>query len=191
MNEYNARDIIKKFLKQQNTTLVQVVNLINANHPDQQTTAPNLTNKLARNTIRFSEVMEIADVLGYKISFQKIDAPEQAPTQQESKPIFDNLKTETEKPFPTKEEQAVAIINRINTPFTVISGIYFPEILIIGENCYIAGENINLAISNNTEKGMSQKGMLFEVLLCAYFGNVFDVIVYPCGYKEIEEGKED
>lgn len=34
-------------------------------------TAQNISNKLSRGTLRFSEVLEIADVMGYDIDFKK------------------------------------------------------------------------------------------------------------------------
>lgn len=50
-------------------TLKEVVEKMNANHPDTPTTAQNITNKLARETIKFSEVVEIAELLGYSVEF--------------------------------------------------------------------------------------------------------------------------
>lgn len=192
MKEYNAREIIKRFLKERNVTLVHAVELMNANHPDETTTSQNLTNKLMRNTIKFSEVMEIADVLGCEICFQEIGAESTAPDLTKTEEIeLPDLPIVTdglpEKETQTKEEQAIAILDRVNTPFTVIKGIYFPEILIIGENCKLAAMNLNLSISTNTKKGKSQKGMISEVLQCAYFEGAFDVIIYPCGYEEYDK----
>lgn len=192
MKEYNAREIIKRFLKERNVTLVHAVELMNANHPDETTTSQNLTNKLMRNTIKFSEVMEIADVLGCEICFQEIGAESTAPdltkTEEIELPDLPIVTDELpEKKAQTKEEQAIAILERVNTPFTVIRGIYFPEILIIGEKCKTAALNLNSSISNNTKKGKSQKGMIGEVLLCAYIEGLFDVIIYPCGYDEYDK----
>ena len=47
---------------------------MNERHPDEPTTQQNLTNKLARETIKFSEVMEIADILEHDIVFKKRNA---------------------------------------------------------------------------------------------------------------------
>ena len=44
---------------------------MNERHPNEPTTQQNLTNKLARETITFSEVMEIADILEHDIVFKK------------------------------------------------------------------------------------------------------------------------
>lgn len=189
MKEYNAREIIKRFLKERNETLVHAVDLMNANHPDEKMTSQNLTNKLMRNTIKFSEVMELADVLGYEICFQEIGKESSAPdlTKTEEIGIPDLPIVTDEKKAQTKEEQAIAILDRVNTPFTVIRGIYFPEILIIGEQCKTAAINLNSSISNNTKKGKSQKGMIGEVLLCAYIEGLFDVVIYPCGYEEYDK----
>jgi hypothetical protein len=63
---------IKEYLANENTSLTSVVNMINAiNPPDQQTTVQNINNKLSRGTIKYSEVLEIADVLGYDVIWKK------------------------------------------------------------------------------------------------------------------------
>lgn len=65
------RTKIKTFLAANGVTLTDVIKIMNERHPDEPTTQQNITNKLARETIKFSEVMEIADILGYDIVFKK------------------------------------------------------------------------------------------------------------------------
>lgn len=67
--ENQTRQKIKSFLAMNGCTLKEVVEKMNANHPDAPTTAQNITNKLARETIKFSEVVEIAELLGYSVEF--------------------------------------------------------------------------------------------------------------------------
>lgn len=67
--ENRTRQKIKSFLAMNGCTLKEVVEKMNANHPDTPTTAQNITNKLARETIKFSEVVEIAELLGYSVEF--------------------------------------------------------------------------------------------------------------------------
>ena len=67
--EYKTRQKIKSFLAMNGYTLKEVVEKMNTNHPDTPTTAQNITNKLARETIKFSEVVEIAELLGYSVEF--------------------------------------------------------------------------------------------------------------------------
>ena len=43
---------------------------MNSRHPDEPTTAQNITNKLARKTIRFDEVSEMMDILQYDVIFR-------------------------------------------------------------------------------------------------------------------------
>ena len=50
-------------------TLKEVVEKKNELHPDNLTTAQNITNKLARETIKFTEVAEIAEICGYSLEF--------------------------------------------------------------------------------------------------------------------------
>ena len=70
-DENITRAKIKAFLASNGTTLTDVVKVMNERHPDEPTTQQNLTNKLARETIKFKEVVEIADILGYDIAFKK------------------------------------------------------------------------------------------------------------------------
>ena len=70
-NVNDVRTRIKVLLAESNTTLKTAVELINKKHPDDTTTAQNMTNKIARQTVRFSEVIDIADVLGYDVVFKK------------------------------------------------------------------------------------------------------------------------
>ena len=69
--EENIKQIIKKYLNKEHKTLVDVIKLINKNRrDDNKISKQNLNNKLTRGTIKYSEVLEIADVLGYKIIWQ-------------------------------------------------------------------------------------------------------------------------
>ena len=70
-DENVTRTKIKAFLASNGTTLTDVVKVMNERHPDEPTTQQNITNKLARETIKFKEVVEIADILGYDIAFKK------------------------------------------------------------------------------------------------------------------------
>lgn len=63
---------IKAIIAQNGLTLTEVVNRINQKRtPNDQTTVQNISNKLTRGTIKFSEVLEIASVIGLKISWDK------------------------------------------------------------------------------------------------------------------------
>ena len=72
MNTENIiRKMIKNLLSDCDTTLTEVVVEMNRRHPENPTTPQNLTNKLARQTIRFREVIEIADIVGCEVKFVK------------------------------------------------------------------------------------------------------------------------
>lgn len=68
MKDTRAR--IKTVIAAEQTTLKDVINIMNEKHPDDQTTAQNITNKLARKTIRFDEVSEMMDILNYDVIFR-------------------------------------------------------------------------------------------------------------------------
>jgi len=61
-NGYIARPIIRKFMKDSKHTMVEFCRITDSS-------VQNLNNKLSRNSIRFNEVMQIADVFGYELKF--------------------------------------------------------------------------------------------------------------------------
>lgn len=67
--ENKTRQKIKSFLAMNGYTLKEVVEKMNELHPEEPTTAQNITNKLARETIKFTEVVEIAEICGYSLEF--------------------------------------------------------------------------------------------------------------------------
>ena len=59
---------IKMNLARSGMTLTEVVNRMNTNRSeDNQTTIQNISNKIMRGTIKYSEILEIADILNMSI----------------------------------------------------------------------------------------------------------------------------
>lgn len=68
---------IKAIIAKNGLTLTEVVNRMNQKRkPCEQTTVQNISNKLTRGTIKFSEVLEIATVIGLKINWDKVSGGE-------------------------------------------------------------------------------------------------------------------
>ena len=68
-NEIRKR--IKLWLASEGVTVTDLVNEYNRIHPDAPITRQNLTNKIARQTLQYKEVIELADVLGYNVELVK------------------------------------------------------------------------------------------------------------------------
>lgn len=67
----SIRNEIKAQIARSGWTLTNIVNSMNkARSEDEQTTTQNISNKLTRGTIKYSEVLEIADIIGYKIVWE-------------------------------------------------------------------------------------------------------------------------
>lgn len=63
---------IKGYISSSGWTLTEIVNKMNENLPDnKKTTVQNISNKLTRGTIKYSEVKEIADIIGMNIEWNK------------------------------------------------------------------------------------------------------------------------
>ena len=66
----NVKNEIKALIIAYGWSLTRVVNEINARHPERKrTTVQNISNKLTRGTIKYSEVKEIADIIGARLSW--------------------------------------------------------------------------------------------------------------------------
>ncbi len=76
MNDDTARQIVKTMLLKEDLTMTQLVERLNLAYPDNQTAVANLNNKLTRNTIKFREMQQICDVLGYDMNFNKVSEAE-------------------------------------------------------------------------------------------------------------------
>ncbi len=62
------RNEIKSYIAASGWSLVDIVAKMNENRPEGEKTTPqNISNKLTRGTIKYSEVKEIADIIGYSI----------------------------------------------------------------------------------------------------------------------------
>ena len=65
----SVRNEIKSYISRSGWTLTEIVNVWNERHPEDKTTTQNISNKLSRGTIKYSEVKEIADIIGYRIEW--------------------------------------------------------------------------------------------------------------------------
>ncbi len=68
------RNEIKARIVQEGTTMGEVVRKLSVVH-GWSASVPNLSDKLKRGTLRYSEVIELADVLGYDIIWRKRGQP--------------------------------------------------------------------------------------------------------------------
>lgn len=62
----DVREEIKSIIVQSGLSMTDVVQILNAKH-QRNDSLQNLSNKLARKTLRYSEAQEIADALNYEI----------------------------------------------------------------------------------------------------------------------------
>lgn len=70
----DIKNEIKSKLAASGFTLTQVVEKMNeVLEVDKQTTVQNISNKLSRGTIKYSEVKEIAEIIGMKIEWVKTE----------------------------------------------------------------------------------------------------------------------
>jgi len=63
---------IRSYIALSGWTLQNIVKAVNSKRPpEEQTTPQNISNKLTRGTLKYSEAKEIAEVIGFKIDWVK------------------------------------------------------------------------------------------------------------------------
>lgn len=66
----DIRNEIKSYIVKSGWTITDIVKELNQRYPyEKDTTSQNLSNKLSRGTIKYSECKEIAEIIGYKIEW--------------------------------------------------------------------------------------------------------------------------
>ncbi len=69
MANINIRNEIKAEIAKSGWTLTDIVKEMNLLHPEETTTSQNISNKLTRGTLKYSEAVEIASIIGKRISW--------------------------------------------------------------------------------------------------------------------------
>lgn len=65
----NIRNEIKAEIAKSGWTLTDIVKEMNKLHPENTTTSQNISNKLTRGTLKYSEAKEIAFIIGRNIAW--------------------------------------------------------------------------------------------------------------------------
>lgn len=68
--EETCRNEIKSYITREGMTMTEVVELL-ADEYGWSSSVPNLSGKLRRGSLRYTEAVEMADVLGYDLVWQK------------------------------------------------------------------------------------------------------------------------
>ena len=68
--EETCRNEIKSYISREGMTMTEVVELL-ADEYGWSSSVPNLSGKLRRGSLRYTEAVELADVLGYDLVWQK------------------------------------------------------------------------------------------------------------------------
>jgi len=68
----NIRNEVKSYIAKSGYTLTYIVEKMNESRDaENKTTTQNISNKLSRGTIKYSEIKEIAKIINYKIEWIK------------------------------------------------------------------------------------------------------------------------
>lgn len=163
VSDNDTRSLLRMMLDESGLSLSKAVKRMGELHPDIKTSTQNISNKLARDSINFSEFMALADACGYDVSFDKVS---------------DNTE-------PKKQTTTNKIEQHANTTFDdkLIEGmadyqsIYYGLVVIAGENALTAAQ----FIKENVNPEMSKKEELYFLM---YLRHQFNIEWQPT-YKTI------
>ena len=120
-----VKTMVKDFLKLQNTTMKDVIDMLNLLHPENQTTQQSMTNKLTNQTLKLSEAIEIADFFNYTVAF--------IPKNMDIYKMLENFE---------KARQETEDVKAVSKNYVTIDGKYFGRSVISG-----FGDSAELAAS--------------------------------------------
>ncbi len=169
---YYIRTIFRELLEENNLTIRAAVRLYNEKFPEHPTTSQNISNKFTRDAMKFRDVVEFAEAIGYDIRFVRHhDADEYEPEIDSSKVT----------PISPKSIQAVIEPDDVLRA-AMAQGVEFITFVKLGK-VIIAGKQAKQAEKwireNSTFPHTSEAS---EMTLIATASNVFDVIVKPLKY---------
>jgi len=73
MSIEEIRNEIKSYIAKSGWTLTDIVKEMNSVRPESDhTTSQNISNKLTRGTIKYSECKEIAKIIGFEVKWEKL-----------------------------------------------------------------------------------------------------------------------
>lgn len=109
MAENITKRVIKEFLNNAGLSMKQMIDILNEVNPDAQTTTQNFSNKLAKETLRLKEVLQILDACGYELTIQKIGGePTQINTADSNDEYLANTITEKKPTYIHCKDEATA-----------------------------------------------------------------------------------
>lgn len=151
--------LFKELLKHQRTTLTKIVKKRNELYPSETTTTQNISNKLSRETMRAMELFEFAELMGYNICFTT-----EYGNENQSDEVINSIKKEDNN-----------FISLIDKGCSVIDGINFKHIIIVGEQAVVAAEWLKSRLKEDIKDSD-------EALLIYLSNNKFGTLAKPSNY---------
>lgn len=182
-----VKALIKTLLSSVKLSMTKAVAIANKAHPEDQITSQNISNKISRGTINFTEVAMIAEACGYQIVFQKIGdaAPEDdsavAPKVAEKRASANNSIRDANRPIKAKantdtsaEDEESLFIEAVNKGCAVVNRINHGQIIFAGKQAEEAAQAYQDHCTIPQDEHPIKISMR-EISLAAYAAKVYNV----------------
>lgn len=144
--------LVKRLIKEAGLNITKVVRMINDAHPEHKSTTQNFCNKLSRDTLKVSELLDVLKMCGYNVVFEKIGSEEKKKPQPETK---------TEKTYTELLLEGYADCKSVNFQSILIAGAKAQEaaqwIIDNLDNEFSETQEIMLLIAANRQFGVNCK----------------------------------
>ena len=169
--------LVKKMLASAKLPLTKAVSIMNELYPDNATTPQNINNKLTAESVKFIEVVRLAEICGYQVIFRPVGAPEAEATPAKSAPhrIPKEKDPEEDKPVKAEPEKKIAkdsFASLAAQGYASCRSINFNALVIAGKNA----EQAAAWIEKNLVDGMTD---VQEIVLYLAANRDFHVIAKP------------
>ena len=162
---------LKMMLSDAGLSLTKAVKAMNEKYPDEKTTTQNISIKLSRDTIKFSEMVKLAEICGYNISFDRIGKKKST-----SRSTADYEKSDEVKPIRIKnktEQHGNKSFSELAIEgYAECQSVNFKNIIIVGQNAETAAR----WISDNQDSEMNETQ---EIMLLLAANRQFKVNCKP------------
>lgn len=171
--------LVKKMLASAKLPLTKAVNIMNELYPDNATTPQNINNKLTAESIKFIEVVRLAEICGYQVIFRPVGAPEAEATPAKSAPHKLPKVKDPEEDKPVKAEPAAKkkeedFVSYAAQGYAACKSTNFYSIVVAGKEAVKAAA----WIESNIDPEMTAANELVVILAA---NRQFDVIAKPIG----------
>ncbi len=172
------RAIFRELMHRRNISLRELIDEYNKIFPEHTTTSQNISNKLTRDAMKFRDVVELAEAMGYDIAFvekdglTRVNPADSTETDDDPPRITPKVDSMQIEMMPRLDYHDDSLNSAVAQGFEMVEGFNFKKILVAGERALEA----SFWIKEYIEDGMTE---LEEMTVLMTASQLFDIVAKP------------